>query len=157
MLTGCSEVEPVSLKPQRKTLPTQPSLLGLWEVTVVIDEEATRAYLREEGLSGELVDGELAGLRHELSQTRLTAVFRPDGTMTSETRNADGTVTKNTEGWDVLETAEHSLVLKITQPEVERAVKIRFLNPDYFEITEKHASLVQVLKFERQTGKVSSR
>lgn len=156
LVSGCGDVDQTSPNTQRETLTTQASLLGHWEVTVVIDEEATRAYMREEGLPKEQVGGELIGLQQELSQTQLTVVFHSDGTLTTQTQSADGKETKHTEHWEVLESAEHSLTLKITQPEVERTVKVRFLNPDQFQIVENHTSLVQVLIFERQTGKVTS-
>ena len=155
LVSGCGEVDHTSPNTQRETLPTQASILGHWEVTVIVDEEATRAFLREEGLPREQVGSELIGLQQELSQTRLTVVFHPDGTLSTQTKTADGKETKQTERWEVLEGAAHSLTLKITQPEVERKVKVRFLNPDQFQIVENPASLVQVLTFKRQTGKVT--
>ena len=157
LLTGCGEVEQTSPNTQRETLPVQPSILGPWEVTVVVDEEATRAYLREAGLPGELVGRELIRLQRELSQTRLTVVFHPNGTLTTQVQNADGKETKQTERWEVMEDSEHSLTLKIREPEIERTVKVRFLNPDQFQIVEINSSLAQVLQFQRQTGEVPSR
>ncbi|MCA9069306.1 MAG: hypothetical protein KDA84_10305 [Planctomycetaceae bacterium] len=150
LISGCGEAKRASPNSRREALSHQALILGHWKVTAVLDEEATRADLQQEGLSREKVGGELDDIKQRLSQTQLAVVFRPDGTLTSISKGPAGQETTHTERWEMLESSQGRLTLRITHQKVRRTVKLQFQNPDQFQIAEDRAPLVQALQFERQ-------